>query len=119
MALMHHDTTGTQTDSVKPLSRKKLKQLMRQQHGALTSRAMFARTGRLNAGIRKEIAAAVAKRKTDLEAAESVKAGKFSYSLSDKSSDKAEEAKPSIFKRFGKFFGNLQRKADRESARGK
>lgn len=28
MNLFHHDTTGTQTDSAKPLSRKKLKQLM-------------------------------------------------------------------------------------------
>ena len=28
MPLIHHDTTGTATDSVRPLSRKKLKQLM-------------------------------------------------------------------------------------------
>ena len=41
MPLIHHDTTGTATDSVRPLSRKKLKQLMPQNHDDLTSASLM------------------------------------------------------------------------------
>ena len=41
MPLIHHDTTGTATDCPRPLSRKKLKQLMPQNHDDLTSGALM------------------------------------------------------------------------------
>ena len=45
MPLIHHDRTGTETDCEKPLSRKKLKQLMPMNKN-LTSRLMKTRLGR-------------------------------------------------------------------------
>ena len=113
---MHHDTTGTQTDCEKPLSRKKLKRLMPHSRMALTSRAMYHRTGRLNANIRKELAAAEEARKLreELAATES----NATYKLSPLPGAD-EEKKPSIFKRLGSMFGNLRKKAEREKARGK
>ena len=115
MALMIHDTTGTQTDCPRPLSRKKLRQLMPQSSMALTSRALFSKTGRTNRKIRHELAAMEAARKAELEAAESIKAGNFDYKLTPL----PEKPKPSLFNRLGKFFSGLQRKAERQSAKGK
>jgi len=111
--LIHHDTTGTQTDCEKPLSRKKLKSLMPHSRMALTSRAMYHRTGRLNANIRKELAALEEARKAqeELAATES----KATFKLSDL--PQIEEKKPNLFKRLGSFFGNLQKRAQRESAK--
>jgi hypothetical protein len=37
MALLHHDTTGTQTDCPRPLSRKKLRSLCNQNRNNLTN----------------------------------------------------------------------------------
>jgi hypothetical protein len=113
MALMHHDTTGTQTDCPRPLSRKKLKQLMPQSSMSLTSRAMFARTGRLNTKIRRELAEAERKRKAEREL--SASDSKATYKLIEQES--VGEKKPNLLKKLSGFFGNLQRRAERESAR--
>jgi hypothetical protein len=112
--LIHHDTTGTQTDCEKPLSRKKLKRLMPHSRMALTSRAMYHRTGRLNANIRKELAALEEARKAqeELAATES----KATYKLSDLPGAEKDK-KPSLFNRLGSMFGNLRKKAERESAK--
>jgi hypothetical protein len=112
MALMWKDTTGTQTDCEKPLSRKKLKSLMPRSRMGLTSRELYAKTGRTNWKIRRELAQAEEQRKAkaELDAIES----KATYKLSDLL--EAEE-KPSIFKRLGSLFGNLQKRAERESAK--
>jgi hypothetical protein len=113
MALMWKDTTGTSTDCEKPLSRKKLKALMPHSRMGLTSRELFAKTGRTNWKIRRELAEAEAQRKAEaeLDAANSKTTAKL-IPLAPK-----EESKPNLFKRLGSLFGDLRKRAERESAR--
>ena len=117
MALIHHDTTGTQTDSAKPLSRKNLRSLCGHNTQAFTSRLLYKKTGRLNASIIKELAAAEAeKKRRETEEKEALES-KATYKLIEP--EKAEETKPNLFKRLWTMFGNLRKRAERESARGK
>jgi hypothetical protein len=109
MALMIHDTTGTQTDCPKRLSRKKLKQLM-PQNTDFTAKGIFLRYGRMSPSMRKELADAERekKRQERMPKAEGIALETM-----------VAESKPNIFKRLSGFFSNLQRKAERQSAKGK
>lgn len=113
MALMWKDTTGTATDCEKPLSRKKLKQLMPHSRMGLTSRELYAKTGRTNRKIRLALAQAEQERK-EAEAEAAVES-KATFKLIG---DEADE-KPNLFNRLGSLFGNLRKKAEREKAKGK
>ena len=118
MPLMWKDTTGTATDCEKPLSRKKLKALMPSSRMGLTSRELYAKTGRLNANIRKELAEAERKR---LEAA-ALAVSETKTTAKFVASDPSEAEAPknsSLFNRLGSMFDKLRRSAERESRKGK
>ena len=80
----------------------------------LTSRELYAKTGRTNWKIRKELAAAEDARmaQKELAAIES----KATYKLSPLPGAE-QEKKPSLFNRLESLFGNLRKKAERESAK--
>jgi hypothetical protein len=99
------DTTGTQTNCPRPLSRKKLRQLCPQSHAGLTRREMFSKYGRTSAKMRKEL-------KARKEYAEKMEALRATNAIV-KPTPEAEPAKPSIFARLSGFFGGLKRKAER------
>ena len=120
MALMWKDTTGTATDCEKPLSRKKLKQLMPQSRLGLTSAELNAKIGR-KPGLR--LWKKAAKKREDR-----ARLRKFftKRTLEDGTTVQAiptpaevEMMKPTIFERLGSMFGNLRKKAEREKAKGK
>lgn len=119
MGLMIHDQTGTQTDCEKPLSRKKLKQLMpRNPH--LSSLSMNERFGRktgfkLFSNIAKKRQERARKRK--LFSKHSLPDG-TTFQLMPTAAE-VHEMRPTIFERLGGLFKNLQRKAERQSAKGK
>lgn len=114
MALMWKDTTRTQTDCEKPLSRKKLRQLMSHNTHMLTARMLEAKHGRFTKATKKRIRETEAeqKRERELQLA-GVPAG-----------DRAPEPDPgghtktSIFKRMSGFFAGLRRKVERSNAKG-
>ena len=117
MALMIHDTTGTQTDSVAPLSRKKLKQLMRKNPNltAVTFQERFGR--RIGLGFFSRLNKKRQERanKRRLHAKRSLTDG-TAFQLLPTVAD-LEVMKPTIFERIGSMFKNLRRRAERESAR--
>jgi hypothetical protein len=119
MDLMIHDTTGTQTDCKKPLSRKKLKRLMRNNPG-LTSRNLrevFSRSigPKAFSLMKKKRLERSAKRK--LFEKKTLPDG-TSYQLMPNVLDLVE-IKPTIFERVGGLFGKLRRQLEREKAKGK
>lgn len=116
--LMRHDVTGTETDCPKPLSRKKLKQLMRQNHSGLTARALWHRYKRTSPHMRRELELQEKKLREMMEGKKVTPDGttaKVSKTLAEQAED--AKAKPSIFTRLGGLFSNLRRRAERESAR--
>lgn len=117
MALMIHDTTGTQTDSARPLSRKKLKQLM-WRNPRLTTANLQEKIGR-RVGLsffsklnrkRQERA-----NKRRLHSKRSLPDG-TTFQLTPTAAD-LEVMKPTIFERLGSMFKNLRKRAERESVR--
>ena len=126
MPLIHHDTTGTATDCPRPLSRKKLKQLMPQNHDDLTRGSLmnpknpFFIAGR-KPGLR-------IWRKAAQKRAERTKLRKkFAlHKLPDGTEfhlvptpAEVEAMKPTLFERMGGLFDTMRRKFEREKARGK
>ena len=117
MALMIHDTTGTQTDSVRPLSRKKLKQLM-WRNPRLTTANLQEKIGR-RVGLsffsklnrkRQERA-----NKRRLHSKRTLQDG-TTFQLLPTAAD-LEVMKPTLFERLGSMFKNLRKRAERESVR--
>lgn len=68
MNLFHHDTTGTQTDSAKPLSRKKLRSLMSQNRAGLTGGQLAFKSKGARPSMQMRIARKVAEREERLKA---------------------------------------------------
>lgn len=126
MQLMHHDTTGTQTDSAKPLSRKKLKQLMPHNHDDLTSGSLmnpknpFHIAGR-KPGLRlfRKVAQKRAERSKLRRQFRKITLDDGTTAQLIPTPAEVEMMKPTIFERFGGMFGNLRKKFEREKARGK
>ena len=117
MALMIHDTTGTQTDCPKPLSRKKLKQLMWRNPG-LTTANLLEKIGR-RVGL-KRVPWWKQKRKARedkrrLHSRRTLADG-TTFQLTPTTAD-LEVMKPTLFERLGSMFKNLRQRAERESAR--
>jgi hypothetical protein len=98
------DTTGTQTNCPRPLSRKKLRQLCRNAHAGLTSRQMHVKFGRTNPAIRAEL-------KHRAEMAEQLR----SLNAAVAEQAQAVAARPSML---GRFFGKLRTQFERATARG-
>jgi hypothetical protein len=119
MALIHHDLTGTETDSVAPLSRKKLKQLMPQNRN-LTSKMMGTRLGRA-------IGRASISTVKEKQRARRDKRKLFSKrSLADgttfqlvPTAVEVEQMKPTLFERLGGLFGGFKKKFERMQAKGR
>lgn len=108
------DRTGTQTDCEKPLSRKKLKQLMPAQSGKLTARELEAKIGRPSLQTKREarLQAHLAK----LEKLETAIQGPASSDSKEEREAIAASvlaAKPSIFSRMGAMFDRLRATAER------
>ena len=117
MALIHHDLTGTQTDCPKPLSRKKLRSLMRQNHSSVTAKAIWHRWKRMSPHMRMALEREEKRLREAMEGKtlpDGTKA-RLTKTLTVQALDAAET--PSIVTRLLGFFGNLLRKAERESAR--
>lgn len=117
MVFMIHDKTGTQTDCQKPLSRKKLKQLM-PQNKFLTARNLLEKTGRVIGS--KSLSNVYRKRmerksRRKLFEKRALPDG-TQFQLLPNAAD-LEIIKPTMFERLGSFFGNLRKRAERESAR--
>jgi hypothetical protein len=126
MALMIHDTTGTQTDCGKPLSRKKLKQLMPLNHDDLTSGALINQKNPFHLSGRgrgfKAVSTVLQKRrarqdKRKLFEKKTLPDG-TSYQLIPNAADLAE-IKPTLFERLGGLFGGFKKKFERMQAKGK
>jgi hypothetical protein len=111
MTFLIHDKTGTQTNSVAPLSRKKLKALM-PQNPHLGSKKLLEEWGRKIGRKRRE-------RGRLREQFRKVTLADGTTAQLVPTAAEVEKMKPTIFERLGGFFGNLRRKAERESARGK
>ncbi len=126
MPLIHHDTTGTATDSVRPLSRKKLKQLMPQNHDDLTRGSLmdpknpFFIAGR-KPGLRIwRKAAQKREQRSKLRkffAKRQLPDGTDFYAVPTPA--EVEAMKPTLFERMGGLFGKMKRTFEREKARGK
>jgi hypothetical protein len=115
-----HDTTGSQTDCQKPLSRKKLRQLMPQNRDNLTSKALTRSMGR-RSGF-KLFSQAKQKR------AERAKLRKrFSkHTLPDGTTfqlipkpHEVEVMKPTVIERVSGLFAKLRKQFERQKAKGK
>lgn len=115
--LMWTDPTGKQSTCPKPLSRKKLKQLMPRNSSRLTAKELYHRFGRMSPSMKRELEN---KKKRAEDMAEATRAGKVSLvDIAGAIDAEIAEAKPSIFKRLGGFFAGLKQKSDRAAARGK
>jgi hypothetical protein len=99
------DTTGTQTNCPRPLSRKKLRQLCPHSRAGLTRTQMYSKYMRVSGKMRAEL-------KAQKEHAEQLAAIRATNAIVKPTPD-AEPAKPSIFARLSGFFGGLKRKAER------
>jgi 5-hydroxyisourate hydrolase-like protein (transthyretin family) len=116
MALMIHDTTGTQTDCGKPLSRKKLKQLMPQSSMRLTARMLYEKTGRLSPAIKAELARMEREKKAMEKAATDTDGTTFKWGDPKGVVEETAQGKPNIFKRLKRMFDALP-KQDRQRKR--
>ena len=118
MVLMIHDTTGTQTDCEKPLSRKKLKQP--QSRMALRSRMLAEKTGR--AVGKKSLSAMKRKRMERKDRRKMFEKGTLSdgttFQLIPTAAD-LEVMKPTLFERLGGLFGGFKKKFERMQAKGR
>lgn len=119
MKVLIRDTTGTQTDSIAPLSRKKLKQLMRQNRN-LTSGFMQKKFGRKPG---KKFWSKLAQKREERKKLRRLFA---SHTLEDGTKvqliPKPEEIKamrPTIFERLGGMFSNMTKRFERATAKGK
>lgn len=117
--LIHHDTTGTQTDCEKPLSRKKLKALM-PQNPNLRSASLRDKFGRR---IGRKVWSKVGRKREERSRLRKLFTKR---TLPDGTTvqliptpAEVEIMKPTIFERLGGLFGNMRRKFEREKARGK
>ena len=126
MNLIHHDTTGTQTDSARSLSRKKLKRLMPQyQPGrvigeSLDSKGLSAKFGRRIG--HKLWPKAWQKR----EERHRLRRLYTPRTLDDGTNiqlvptpAEVETMKPTLFERLGGLFGNMTKRFQRKQAMGK
>jgi len=126
MALMHHDTTGTQTDSARPLSRKNLKRLMPKNIDDLTSGALMNTKNPFHIADRKQGRKLWTKMGKKREERSRLRRQYRKITLDDGTTAQliptpaeVEMMKPTIFERLGGMFGNLRKKFEREKARGK
>ena len=101
--LYQRDTTGTQTDCDKPLSRKKAKQLMRH-NDSLTSRAMV-RIGRVGPVQKREIADAERVKRAREQLVKSAATG--THELVDRGEVHKATAEPAVPSKKGGLFGRL------------
>lgn len=126
MAFLHHDVTGTQTDCDKPLSRKKLRSLVPHSRNYLTADALgnpknpFHIVGRLRGW---KLWPTVAQKREQRRKLRKLFEKKTlpdgtTYQLTPFPAE-VEAMKPTLFERLGGFFGGLQRKFEREKAKGK
>ena len=124
--LMHHDRTGTETDSARPLSRKKLKQLMPHNHDDLTSGSLANPKNPFHISGRKyghKLWSRVARKREERSKLRRL----FTKRTLDDGTTvqliptpaEVEMMKPTIFERLGGLFGHMRRKFEREKARGK
>ena len=118
--LMHHDTSGTETDSVKPLSRKNLRRLMWGNRQAVSSSAMKERLGREKG--KKSFGEARQKQRERKAHAKLIKKGTLPDGTAYELSPSPMEVRQflhdqSIVGRLGNLFKGLRRKAERESAK--
>jgi hypothetical protein len=115
--LMHHDTTGTQTDCPRPLSRKKLKRLMWRNPGLTTANLKEKIGRRIGLKFFSRLAQKRQERvnKRRLHSKRSLPDG-TKFQLMPTAAD-LEVMKPTIFERMGSMFKNLRKRAERESAR--
>jgi hypothetical protein len=120
MALMIHDTTGTQTDCPLPLSRKKIRQLMNHNHenlsGSMLDRSIGHKQGR-------KVFSKISQKRQERQKKRKLFEKKTlpdgtSFQLIPNAADLLA-IKPTIFESLGGFFKNLQRKFERQKARGK
>jgi hypothetical protein len=126
MSLIHHDTTGTQTDCPKPLSRKKLRQLMPHNSRNLTTMALTDRENPIRMLGRKtgwkmwsNLTRKRQERKTKRKLFErKTLPDGTEFQLMPNAADLVE-IKPTIFERLGGIFGNLRRQFERQKAKGK
>ena len=117
MALMIHDTTGTQTDCPKPLSRKKLKQLMWRNPGLTTANLLEKIGRRIGLKFFSKVTQKRQERRRLRKLFEKrVKPDGTVVQLLPNAAD-LEKMKPTIFERLGSMFKNLRQRAERESAR--
>lgn len=110
------DTTGTQTDCPKPLSRKKLKQLMPRNSSRLTAKELYHRFGRMSPLMKRDLERA--KRESEAAQKEEKELMLAGVPPEERGPEK-ELPKPSIFRRMSGFFAGLKQKSDRAAARGK
>lgn len=111
MGLMIHDTTGTQTDCPKPLSRKKLRQLMPHNRPNLTARMLERSVGRLTADTRKRM------RETEAEQKRERKLQLAGVPADARGMD-SDGANTSVFKRLSDKFANMTEREQRKKAKG-
>jgi hypothetical protein len=126
MPLIHHDTTGTETDSVAPLSRKKLRALMPLNRNDLTSGALANPKNPLHISGRyrgwKAVSTVFQKQRErqsqrKLFAKRSLPDG-TTFQLTPTAAE-VEQMKPTLFERLGGLFGGFKKKFERMQAKGK
>jgi hypothetical protein len=113
MALMHHDTTGTQTDCPRPLSRKKLRQLCSHNKPMFTAKLLEFRTGRMTQATKKRV------RETEAEQKRERKLLLAGVPADERAPDGDPLTKTSVFKRLNEKFAGMTRSFQREKAKGK
>lgn len=115
MPVMYHDTTGKTPDCPRPLSRKKLKQLMPMNKG-LTARALFHQYKRMSPQMQRDLLAAQRETEANKKKEEALK---LAGVPPEERGPEEEIAKPSIFRRLSGMFAGLKKAADRKKAMGK
>jgi hypothetical protein len=113
MALMHHDTTGTQTDCPRPLSRKKLRSLCNHNKPLFTAGLLESKIGRLSKETKKRLRDTEAEQKREREM---ILAG---VPAGERAPDSEGMTKTSVFKRLSGMFATMTERDQREKAKGK
>ena len=120
MNLFHHDTTGTETDSARPLSRKKLRSLMYHNRAALTGGALAFKTKGARPSMQMRIAKRVEEKAARLSEAEQKREAALILAgvpATERGLDDAD--KPNIFKRMSGMFADMTKRFQRGQAKGK
>jgi hypothetical protein len=114
--ILHHDPLRRSATCPAPLSRKKLKQLMRHNR-TLTAKGMWEQFARMSPSMKRELLEAERERERKVEQPFEEKVNEAI--LEEVQEGKARAAQTGIFKRLSATFDNIRNRVERENRKGK